>query len=181
MKTVYKFALLVGISVSMTSCFDKSSPNYQYMPNMYESNAYETYSEHEVFGATGQQAQVPVDGTVKRGFDLYDIPNTNEGYTASKSNVSPLAPEEKDMEKAKALFDVYCGVCHGEKGDGKGILVQKEKYLGVPNFKDREITEGSVYHVQTYGLNAMGSYANQLSQKERWMVASYVMQLKAGN
>ena len=181
MKTVLKLSLLVGISVSMASCFDKSSPNYQYMPNMYESVAYETYSEHEVFGATGQQAQLPAEGSVKRGFVPYDIPNTNEGYEASKANVNPLATEEKDMVKAKALYDVYCGVCHGEKGDGKGILVQKEKYLGVPHFADRAVTEGSVYHVQTYGLNAMGSYANQLSQKERWMIASYVMQLKAGN
>lgn len=180
MKTVLKLSLLVGISVSMASCFDKSSPNYQFMPNMYESVAYETYSEHEVFGATGQQAQDPAEGSIKRGFVPYEIPNTNEGYEASKAIVSPLAVEEVDMVQAKALYDIYCGVCHGEKGDGKGILVQKEKYLGVPHFADRVITEGSVYHVQTYGLNAMGSYANQLSQTERWMISSYVMQLKAG-
>ena len=56
----------------------------------------------------------------------------------------------------------------------------KEKFLGVPSYKDREITDGSVFHVITYGLNSMGSHANQLSQEERWVVADYVLKLKAG-
>ena len=57
-------------------------------------------------------------------------------------------------------------------------MVKQGKVLAVPNYKDREINEGSVFHVETYGLNLMGSHANQLSKKERWMVASYVMDLK---
>jgi len=51
--------------------------------------------------------------------------------------------------------------------------------LGVPNYKDREINAGSIFHVETYGLNMMGSHANQLSKQERWLVASYVMDLKS--
>ena len=67
-----------------------------------------------------------------------------------------------------------------DEGDGKGILVKSEKILGVPSFDDqgRAITEGSVYHVILYGLNTMGSYASQLSQKEMWQVNMYVMKLK---
>ena len=57
-------------------------------------------------------------------------------------------------------------------------LVVKEKFLGVPSYKDRQITEGSVFHVITYGLNSMGSHANQLSSKERWMVTSHVLKLR---
>jgi hypothetical protein len=58
-------------------------------------------------------------------------------------------------------------------------LVTQGKFLGVPNYKDRPITEGSIFHVQTYGLNAMGSYANQLSIHERWLVTAYVLELKS--
>ena len=83
------------------------------------------------------------------------------------------------MEKAKGLFNIYCGICHGETGDGQGKLVKQGKFLGVPNYKDREINVGSVFHVETYGLNMMGSHANQLSKHERWLVASYVMDLKS--
>ena len=31
--------------------------------------------------------------------------------------------------KAKELYNVYCGVCHGAKGAGQGILVKREKIL----------------------------------------------------
>ena len=58
-------------------------------------------------------------------------------------------------------------------------LVSTPKFLGVPSYADRVINEASIFHVVTYGLNSMGSHANQLSQTERWLVAAYVMQLKS--
>jgi mono/diheme cytochrome c family protein len=180
MKSLYKIVAVVGLSFMATSCFDKAKPNYQFFPNMYEAVSYETYSEHNVFKG-GVEAQVPAKGSIKRGFVPYEIPNTPEGYALAKATLkSPLNPTTINQDKAKDLYTVYCAICHGEKGDGKGNLVVKEKFLGVPNYKDREITDGSIFHVITYGLNSMGSHANQLSQEERWMVADYVLKLKAG-
>ena len=179
MKSLYKIVAVVGLSVIATSCFDKSKPNYQFMPNMYEAVPYETYSEHSVF-KDGKEGQLPVEGTIKRGFVPYEIPNTTEGYDLAKATLkSPLDSISLNPEKGKELFNIYCAICHGEKGDGKGNLVKREKFLGVPNYKDREITEGSIYHVITYGLNSMGSHANQLSQEERWQVADYVLKLRS--
>lgn len=158
----------------------KDKPNYQFFPNMYEAVSYETYSEHDVFKC-GVEAQIPAKGSIKRGFVPYEIPNTPEGYALAKASLkSPLDSLSLNPEKGKELYNIYCAICHGEKGDGKGNLVVKEKFLGVPNYKDREITEGSIFHVVTYGLNSMGSHANQLSQQERWQVADYVLKLKAG-
>ena len=180
MKSLYKIVAVVGLSFMATSCFDKAKPNYQFFPNMYEAVSYETYSEHDVFKG-GVEAQVPAKGSIKRGFVPYEIPNTPEGYALAKATLkSPLDPTTINQDKAKDLYTVYCAICHGEKGDGKGNLVVKEKFLGVPNYKDREITDGSIFHVVTYGLNSMGSHANQLSQEERWVVADYVLKLKAG-
>jgi len=51
MKALYKIVALVGVSIVATSCFDKSKPNYQFFPNMYESVAYETYSESNAFNS----------------------------------------------------------------------------------------------------------------------------------
>lgn len=179
MKSVYKIALLALTGVAVSSCFNEKKPNYQYMPQMYESVGYETYSESDAFARGGVEAQLPPKGTIKRGFVPYELPNTTAGYEASKALTSPLDSLAYDEEKTKALYTIYCGICHGDKGDGKGKLVKNEKFLGVPDYKTRAITEGSVFHVQTYGLNAMGSYANQLSTQERWMIAKYVMKLKA--
>ena len=180
MKSLYKIVAVVGLSFMATSCFDKAKPNYQFFPNMYEAVSYETYSEHNVFKG-GVEAQVPAKGSIKRGFVPYEIPNTPEGYALAKATLkSPLDSLSINQDKAKELYTVYCAICHGDAGDGKGNLVVKEKFLGVPSYKDREITDGSVFHVITYGLNSMGSHANQLSQEERWVIADYVLKLKAG-
>ncbi|WP_159801028.1 cytochrome c [Flavobacterium sp. MK4S-17] len=179
MKVLYKIALLAGISAAFTSCFDKSRPNYQYFPNMYEPIPYETYSEVEAF-PNGKEGQIPAQGSIPRGFTPYEHENSTAGYDLAKANLkSPLAADEIDMPRAEQLFTIYCAICHGDKGDGKGNLVKREKFLGVPSYKDREITEGSIFHVITYGLNSMGSHANQLNQEERWQVTHYVLKLRS--
>jgi mono/diheme cytochrome c family protein len=184
MKSLLKIAFVLGIVVSFSSCKDNLKPNYQYMPNMYESVAYETYSESDAFnsptGLKGKEGQLPAEGSIKRGFVPYEIPNTTEGYDFSKTiTTSPLDGKAVDMKKAEELYGIYCAICHGETGNGMGKLVKQEKLLGVPSYKDRQVTIGSIFHVQTYGLNSMGSYANQLSQQERWMIAAYVLELKS--
>ena len=92
---------------------------------------------------------------------------------------SPLQTTEDNLAKGKELYGIYCAVCHGNKGDGQGILMQREKFLGVPSYADREITEGSIYHVLMYGINSMGSHAGQVNDAERWQIAQHVLELKA--
>ncbi|AEK24007.1 c-type cytochrome [Capnocytophaga canimorsus] len=182
MKSIVKIALFSGVSLVLASCFNKREPNYQFMPNMYESVGYETYQESPAFKGD-MQAQLPAEGSVRRGWLPYEYPDTTEGYEKAKSQLNnPLASDvaslEKNIQEGKALYDIYCAVCHGAKGNGQGILAEREKFAGVPNYKDREITQGSIYHVMYYGLNSMGSYASQINEKERWQVALYVEQLR---
>ena len=180
MKSVYKITLLVGITILVSSCKDNAKPNYQYMPNMYEAVSYNTYSESAAF-KNGKEGQLPVEGTINRGFEPYEYENSPAGYELAKANLkSPLdSLSTKDMDKAKVLYGVYCAICHGDAGDGKGKLATQGKFLGIPNYKDRPITAGSIFHVETFGLNLMGSHANQLSKHERWLVAAYVLELKS--
>ncbi len=184
MKNFLKIIVIFGLIVSFTSCKDDLKPNYQYMPNMYESVAYETYSESDAFnsptGLKGKEAQLVPDGAIKRGYEPYDYPNTTEGYELAKANLkSPLDSLNSDMKHGQELYEIYCAICHGNAGDGKGKLVTQEKFLGVPSYKDRQITDGSIFHVITYGLNSMGSHANQLNAHERWLVVAYVEKLKS--
>ena len=179
MKSVYKITLLFGITILVSSCHNNAAPNYQYFPNMYESVGYETYSESDAF-KNGIEAQLPAEGTVNRGFEPFEYENSTEGYELAKANLkSPLDSLGRNPEKAKELFEIYCATCHGNNGNGNGKLVEREKFLGVPSYKDRVITEGSIYHVITYGLNSMASHANQLSPQERWLVTDYVLKLKS--
>ena len=149
---ILKHISLLVLIMSITSCFDPSKPNYQYFPNMYESVGYKTYQESDAF-PNGIQAQLPVEGSVPRGWQPYEYEDSNEGYESAKLNLkSPLVNNEENLKNGKKMYDIYCSVCHGSKGDGQGILMEREKFLGIPSYADRDITEGSIYHVLMLSL-----------------------------
>ena len=175
---ILKHISLIVLIISITSCFDPSKPNYQYFPNMYESVGYKTYQESDAF-PNGIQAQLPAEGSVPRGWQPYEYEDSNEGYESAKLNLkSPLVNNEENLKNGKKMYDIYCSVCHGSKGDGQGILMEREKFLGIPSYADRDITEGSIYHVLMHGINLMGSHAGQVDDEERWQIAQYVLKLR---
>lgn len=154
----------------------KSGRSVQYFPNMYESVGYETYQEGALFD-NNMEAQKPIAGTVSRGWLPYDYDNSTAGYDAAKAELTnPLPYAEKHLVKGEELYNIYCGICHGSQGNGKGHLVTTEKILGVPSYDDagRNISQGSIYHVMYFGINNMGSYASQTSTEERWQIAHHV-------
>ena len=181
MKGLLKIILVVILMIAVVSCKKDTRPNYQFMPNMYEPVGYETYGEYDVF--PGQQsAMLPVDGTIARGYSLFDYGSSNDEFLRAKAELmNPLDSTQVDLNRGKELYDIYCGICHGNKGDGQGNLVKREKILGIQSYDDvgRAINEGSTYHTIYYGKNAMGSYANQLNEEERWQVVAYVLKLKS--
>ena len=175
---ILKHISLLVLIMSITSCFDPSKPNYQYFPNMYESVGYKTYQESDAF-PNGIQAQLPVEGSIPRGWQPYEYEDSNQGYESAKLNLkSPLVNNEENLKNGKKMYDIYCSVCHGSKGDGQGILMEREKFLGIPSYADRDITEGSIYHVLMHGINLMGSHAGQVDDEERWQIAQYVLKLR---
>lgn len=183
-KTFGKVFFVLAFVLCLSSCFNKNNPNYQYMPNMYESVGYETYEgvDNGLF-PQGTEALLPVANTINRETLPYEFSNTPEGKELARLQPSPLDSLEKEenLNKGKELYDVYCAICHGAKGKGQGTLVKREKILGVPSYDDaaRNITVGSTYHTMYYGLNSMGSYASQMeNETELWQVAEYVMKLK---
>ena len=179
MRNIINRFVLVLVVASLWSCQDKRRPNYQFFPNMYAPVGYEAYGEYDVF-PNSQEALLPPENTIARGHSLYAFEDTNEGYDAAlKTLKSPLSALEVNTKKGKELYEIYCAICHGNKGAGMGKLVKREKILGVPSYADRAITTGSIYHVIYYGKNSMGSYANFLNEEERWQVTAYVEALRA--
>ena len=176
---VYIFT--ISIVLSLTSCSDNKSPNYQFMPNMYESVGYEAYSEGAIF-TNEQSSKLPAEGSVPRGYTPYEYEDTMEDFARARAELkNPLPVTAENLATGKELFGYFCAVCHGDKGDGQGILMQREKFLGVPSYADpgRVITEGSIYHVQMYGINAMGAFTPQTTPEERWQITMHVLNLKA--
>lgn len=179
------FIILICVVFSGTNKF---YPRRVYMTEMYYSEAYEPYSTPlRPFGKKtnkllnkGNTALIPGDGIVPRTVNQilpYTLPNSNKGYLLSlKITESPL--KRKDIERGKFMYKINCAICHGEIGDGKGELVKNEKILGVPNYKERKITLGSIFHVMKYGKNNMGVYCSELTQEDLWKIAEYVILLQ---
>lgn len=179
MKSFVKIIVALVVITSVISCGDKRTPNRQYMPDMYVAVPYEPNGAE---GLNGKMVdRLPVAGTVSRkGIVAYDIPETNEGYEKAKATLkSPLATTEKNLAKGKELYGIYCATCHGAKGDGNGVLSQRDKFNGIPNYKERDLNPGNIYHVIMYGKNLMGSHAGQLQYKERWQIVQYVEKLRS--
>jgi mono/diheme cytochrome c family protein len=176
-----------SIMVTAMSCGDvKRTPGKDYMPDMRQSRAYETYSASPIF-KDGQTNREPVAGTVKRG-DVYpfhiakDAAGDTANYYASRAVKNPLPQmSAEDMKEAERLYLINCGICHGSKLDGNGPLYNggDGPYPAKPatlvgDAKYENMPEGQMYYSTTYGKNLMGSYASQLQPKERWMVIAYI-------
>ncbi|HET9057772.1 MAG TPA: cytochrome c [Chitinophagaceae bacterium] len=187
--SVFTIAMVLLVSCSGV----KRNPNKTYMPDMAYSRAYETYSvtadDVERLKKEGiHYSNMPVAGTVARGEELpYHLPNDSNGYKLSATIKNPLpALTTEEMAEAKRLFNINCAICHGDKLDGNGPLYKggNGPYAAAPaaflsNPKYLNMAEGTMFHSITFGLNMMGSYASQLSRKQRWMIVHYIKSKQA--
>jgi len=153
---------------------------------MYEHLAYDPDQKNPNF-ADGKTAQVPPAGTIPVGFVKFDYPNTNDGYQLASAEVHTMLPQtQENYAEGKVLFMHFCSPCHGETGQGDGLVTQ-HGYPPPPSYSKgqssrggamKDLTDGKIYHTITYGVNAMGSYASQLAPEERWKVIMYVHHLQ---
>lgn len=113
--------------------------------------------------------------------------NTEEDRVRCEQEMTgnPFPITKEGLERAKPLYDIYCGICHGDKGDGQGWLVTMpdSKYPAQPKnlIGDDMIAAGNgrFYFGIMYGKNVMGPYPDKLSFEERWQVIHYIRSLQA--
>jgi len=195
-KLVLITSLLLTAVVVITSCDSKRQPGKIYVPDMTYSRAYETYAPRDstkftadVLAKGGNKIfynNVPPVGTIKRGeLFAYPLPNDSNGYNMSASVKNPLTDSlsKADLAETSRLYNINCGICHGEKAAGNGPLSTSGKIGGVanltlPNYVS--MADGTMFHSIQYGKGVMGSYASQLSRKQRWMIVKYIRTLQNG-
>ncbi len=73
-------------------------------------------------GAT-QAISVPINGNVP-----FYYANTEAERTRAMEEIidNPYPITDEGIARAKDLYNVLCGICHGEKGDGNGYLVRED-------------------------------------------------------
>ena len=187
--------LTLASAMILSSCSSvQRDPGKIYMPDMAYSRAIETYSDPSSLKEAGiHYNATPVPGTIKReGIASFSLAQDKAGdttnYVASKQVANPLpALTDKEMAEAKRLYNVNCAICHGEKLDGNGPIynggngpypIAPKNLVADPVVS--KMPAGQMMYSLTYGKNLMGSYASQLSTKQRWMIIHYVQSMQPG-
>lgn len=104
-------------------------------------------------------------------------------WVAPKSADSIKNPTKNlavSVKHGAALFKAQCEMCHGVKGNGKGIAGM---YLTPhpANFTSAKIqseTDGDLFWKLTNGNSPMASYKNILTETQRWDLINYIRTFK---
>ena len=193
-KKFISIAFIFLTALIIVSCSDvRRNPGRVYMPDMGYSRALETYAKLDSSKFTNNPADIgegkiyytsyPVAGTMARGDESpfrYAMDKTGDStnYVASKQVQNPLpALDAGQMKEAERLYLVNCAICHGSKLDGNGPLWKDGSgpFTSAPkNLMTLDMPDGQMFYSITYGKNMMGSYASQITDKQRWMVIHYI-------
>lgn len=205
LKSLHIKLIAFALAVSLFACKAGGDyPGLEYAPNMYHSTPYEPLSqitdidagkwvssidngEGEYYNSNPYNPhkmtmRVPAANTVRRtesGLLPYRVPKDSLDF-ASKYVKNPLDSTEAILAEGHDLFNTFCSACHGENGDGQGLVGQRIK--GVPSYKVgrvSEVSEGHIFHVITYGKGRMGAHGSQISQEDRWKIVRYVQKLQS--
>jgi mono/diheme cytochrome c family protein len=180
-----------------------SSPPFMLFPDM--DNQYKVRAQKPSdFFENGQGARTPVEGTEPIGFEF---PISSEGATGSnldyssgsdylntglfgdfygKGFPSELKMDEAFLARGKERYQITCTPCHGESGNGLGVV---SKYWAMPptaNLIDprvKDMPEGQIFWTITHGKGLMGPYNGVTSVRDRWAITAYLrgLQAAAGN
>jgi mono/diheme cytochrome c family protein len=195
MKQLKLFTAITVISVALmlAGCgAGGDNPGRVYMPDMAYSRAVESYALLDSAKFTSDPNHLgkeifynsrPVEGTLRQGdVEAFAAPlNDSAGglYTVSNSLKNPLPPlTGKDSTEAARLFNIYCAVCHGDKGGNNGPVAPKVGGVKSIVAASPTYSDGRIFHVINYGQGNMGSYSSQLSRKQRWMIIQYIRTLE---
>lgn len=177
-----------------------SSPPFMLFPDM--DNQYKVKAQKpSEFFENGQGAQKPVEGTIPMGYsapvgDAVVTSRLDYSYGSSYYNTGLFGdfygkgfPEEIKMDAAflargKERFRITCSPCHGESGNGAGIV---SKYWTIPptaNLLDprvKDMPEGQIFWTITHGKGLMGPYNGVLPVNDRWAITAYLRGLQAAS
>lgn len=180
-KALINLSWVAGLLFAFSSCdHDRNKPGYTFYPDMEKSQAYETYSANPNF-KDGKTNQLPVANTISRNYIPYRFVKTDSSLLAAGRELkNPYKGNDSVLVEGKRLYSIYCNSCHGDKGDGKGLLFTSGKYPYPPasllTDKVRQRPDGELFHIISIGYGIMGAHQNLVTEKERWMIIEYIRQ-----
>ena len=132
----------------------------------------------------GASARPLVPGTIPQGHLREDGAFfTGIGADGKWLVESPVPVTKSVLRRGQDRFKIYCSPCHGQLGNGEGMIAQRGYSLKRPvgNYHTdrlRRMPNGHFYDVITNGYGAMYSYASRIEPQDRWAVAAYIRALQ---
>jgi mono/diheme cytochrome c family protein len=132
------------------------------------------------FFPDGRSSRPLVAGTVDR-----NQTNEDPAYLTGLVNLQPVTtlpfPVTRGaLARGRERFNIYCMPCHGELGDGNGMVAQRG-FRHPPSYHSerlRQVPVGHFYDVMTNGFGAMPDYSAQISPRDRWAITAYIRALQ---
>ena len=157
-----------------------TKPPIHLNPNMDSQDKFKAQSVNPFF-TDSSTMRLPVEGTIAQneyfGNDKYLTgKNTNGNFI---DNPELLTTEL--INRGEDRFNIYCAVCHGYSGDGKGNIIKYQFPIPPTSFHQDWLIEkkdGHYFDVITNGIRTMPSYKHQIPIKDRWAIVSYVRKLQ---
>lgn len=181
--------LALTLAVGLGGCRGMTSDKPPIHPNLNMDyvQRFEAQEPNQLF-ADGAAMRQPVAGTVARG-QLRTAANAPfyYGRTASGALVEeiPIEVTPALVARGQNRFNIYCTPCHGQAGDGRGIVAVGNGGTGygfqVPSYHTdalRAQPDGYIYDVIQNGINTMPSYGHEILASDRWAIVAYVRALQ---
>ncbi len=173
--------LIMSLLLTWTAGRDFSRPNYEFMPDMAHSIAYDAFAPNANF-RDGKTLQQPPAGSIARGLmPLHYQATPEDAQRAGDELHSPFPLDDAAaLQRGALVFSRFCQQCHGPAGEGDGP-VAKRGFPPPPSLlldNTRQMKDGQVFHVLTYGQGNMPSHAGQLSRDDRWNAVAHVRSLQ---
>ncbi len=180
-KPLKPILLAVLVAGAVACKRDHNTTGYAYFPDMAYSHAFETYGSSPNYSDSVTML-LPVEGTVPRGMIPYQYAGRSfeEQQRAGLELVNPVEVNTANLERGKALYEIYCIMCHGDKGAGNGHLVTSKLFPVQPTSLAGDYVQnkpdGEVFHVITRGSisGLMGPHGSLIKPDDRWKIVSYV-------
>ena len=108
-------------------------------------------------------------------------PEKWEAPSRAARRKNPVASDAKSVAAGKTIYNAQCLSCHGPTGKGDGPqahdLNPKPRDLSDPAIQGQ--TDGSMFWKITEGKKPMPTFANLISEDDRWNVINFVRTLAA--
>lgn len=147
--------------------------------NMNHQRKVRTFASSDHF-ANGASARQPPAHTVARGSPAPDDPVATGKKDGELLTELPVPLTRALLERGQERFNISCAACHGEDGDGRGIVVLRG-FPAAPAYSEPWLLKAPVGHffkVITHGIGRMYPLADRITPDDRWAIVAYVRALQ---